>query len=233
MTKPTKWHVHPVKTQISLGICLVWSGSLLCTQWVAKDPSFLYADSKDWSDWVNAQADLNLCWVYMPFCSLCQLAILENGPYHMLSTKAQIGLHIWPVWSGSSLFSYRFNGHFRIWASEWPNLQWNLCDQQRLRSVCTSIQYGKSSYLSLFGWPGGCRHMWAKTDQTGQMCSLIRVFAGCTNLIVGFVVHWLLYQRTEKALTRLHYSPMGHCTNVLRTLFSSCKYNNNNSTVFL
>ena len=25
MTKPTKWHVRPVKTQISLGICPVWS----------------------------------------------------------------------------------------------------------------------------------------------------------------------------------------------------------------
>ena len=24
MTKPTKWHVRPVKTQISLGICRVW-----------------------------------------------------------------------------------------------------------------------------------------------------------------------------------------------------------------
>ena len=29
MTKPTKWHVHPAKTHISLGICPVWSESLL------------------------------------------------------------------------------------------------------------------------------------------------------------------------------------------------------------
>ena len=29
MTKPTKWHVHPAKTQISLGICPVWSESSL------------------------------------------------------------------------------------------------------------------------------------------------------------------------------------------------------------
>ena len=35
------------KTQISLGICQVWLASSLCTQWVAKDPSFLHADSKD------------------------------------------------------------------------------------------------------------------------------------------------------------------------------------------
>ena len=29
MTKPTKWHVHPAKIQISLGICPVWSVSSL------------------------------------------------------------------------------------------------------------------------------------------------------------------------------------------------------------
>ena len=47
VTKPTKWHVRPAKTQISLGIRPVWSESLLCTQWVAKDPSFLHADRED------------------------------------------------------------------------------------------------------------------------------------------------------------------------------------------
>ena len=33
--------VRPAKTQISPGIRPVWSESPLCTQWVAKDPSFL------------------------------------------------------------------------------------------------------------------------------------------------------------------------------------------------
>ena len=37
MSKPTKW----------LCIRPVWSESSLCAQWVAKDPSFLHADSKD------------------------------------------------------------------------------------------------------------------------------------------------------------------------------------------
>ena len=48
MTKPTKWHVRPAKTQISLGIRPVWSESSLCIQWVAKDPSFLHVDSEDY-----------------------------------------------------------------------------------------------------------------------------------------------------------------------------------------
>ena len=61
----------PAKTQISLGICPVWSESSLCAQWVAKDPSFLHADSEDWSDWADAQADLSLRWANMPFCWFC------------------------------------------------------------------------------------------------------------------------------------------------------------------
>ena len=47
MTKPTKWHVRPAKTQINLGIHPVWSESSLCSRWVAKNPSFIHADSKD------------------------------------------------------------------------------------------------------------------------------------------------------------------------------------------
>ena len=60
VTKPTEWHVRPAMTQISLGIRPVWSESSLCAQWVAKFPSFLHADSKDWPDWADAQADLSL-----------------------------------------------------------------------------------------------------------------------------------------------------------------------------
>ena len=42
-----KWNVRSAKTQISLGIRPVWSESSLCAHWVAKDPSFLHADSED------------------------------------------------------------------------------------------------------------------------------------------------------------------------------------------
>ena len=44
--KTNKMSVRPAKTQISLGIHPVWSESSLCAQWVAKDPSFLHADSE-------------------------------------------------------------------------------------------------------------------------------------------------------------------------------------------
>ena len=42
--KTNKMSVRPAKTQISLGIHLVWSESSLSAQWVAKDPRFLHAE---------------------------------------------------------------------------------------------------------------------------------------------------------------------------------------------
>ena len=67
--------VRPAKTQISLGIRPVCSESSSCAQWVAKDRSFLNADSED-SDQTgrDAQADLSLCWAHMPFCWFCHKA---------------------------------------------------------------------------------------------------------------------------------------------------------------
>ena len=36
----------------------------MCVQWVAKDPSFLRADSEDSDHWADAQADLSLRWAH-------------------------------------------------------------------------------------------------------------------------------------------------------------------------
>ena len=49
-TKATKWHVRLAKNQISVGIRPVWSEYSLCIQWIAKDRSFLQANSQLWSD---------------------------------------------------------------------------------------------------------------------------------------------------------------------------------------
>ena len=53
--------VRPAKTQISLDIRPVWSESSLCAQRVAKDPSFLHADSED-SDQTGRMP--RLIWVF-------------------------------------------------------------------------------------------------------------------------------------------------------------------------
>ena len=76
--KTNKVTVRQAKTQISLDICPVWSESLLCSQWVAEDPSFLHADSEDsdqtgWMPrliWVFAGRTLSLL-VLSCRCSYC------------------------------------------------------------------------------------------------------------------------------------------------------------------
>ena len=52
------------------------------SNWAAKDPSFFQADSEDWSDWVDAQADVSLPWVHMPliFDILISTVTLNIGP---------------------------------------------------------------------------------------------------------------------------------------------------------
>ena len=58
--KTYKMACAPSKDQPGHPPSLIRSKSSLCAQWVAKDPSFLHADSKDWSEW----ADPRLIWVF-------------------------------------------------------------------------------------------------------------------------------------------------------------------------
>ena len=71
LDKTSKMTVRTKKTQISLGIRLVWSESSLCTQWVAKDPNFL---QRFWSDKADAQVHLSLRLAHMPFSWFCHEA---------------------------------------------------------------------------------------------------------------------------------------------------------------
>ena len=90
--KTNKVSMRPAKTQISLGIRTIWSESLLCAQWVAKDPNFFHADSKDFGQtgrmprliWVDAGRRTTLlvlswggsifaCWFYSDYFSYCKL----------------------------------------------------------------------------------------------------------------------------------------------------------------
>ena len=67
MTKPTKWHVRPAKTRISLGIGPVWSESSLSAWRKLGSLATNQAHSELWSDWADAQADLSLRWVHSHF----------------------------------------------------------------------------------------------------------------------------------------------------------------------
>ena len=66
--KPTKWPLHPAKTLISLGIHPIWSESSLSAWRNSESSATQWAHCKDWSNWVDAQADLSLHWAHISFC---------------------------------------------------------------------------------------------------------------------------------------------------------------------
>ena len=122
VTKPTKWHVRPAKTQISLGIRPVWSvfAVRMKKAWVLSYP--LSAQQRLWSDWADAKADLSLRWVHSHFVGfvtrrLIRLPVCHKGnTVKILSFRSdtcrcgqtvqtQNRLLLGAVWSGSTLFA--------------------------------------------------------------------------------------------------------------------------------
>ena len=113
-TKPTKWHVCPAKTQISLGICPVWSESSLSAwkkTWVLSYP--LKAQRRLWSDWADAQADLSLCWAHSHFVGFVMRRLKWFWLLTLLSLISQIRMQwqmprlIW-VFAGRSCYFVGF-----------------------------------------------------------------------------------------------------------------------------
>ena len=86
VTKPTKWALCPAKTEISLGIRPVWSESSLCTQWVAKDPRFLHADSED-SDQTGRMSSLG---AHAILLVLWQGALIESMKVSRIHGVSQV-----------------------------------------------------------------------------------------------------------------------------------------------
>ena len=95
--KTNKMTVCPAKTQISLGICPVWSESSLCAQWVAKDPGFLHADSGD-SDQTGRLP--RLIWVFARrFCQLVGYVMRQlNWAVSSLPHLENIGIWLKDFW---------------------------------------------------------------------------------------------------------------------------------------
>ena len=94
MTKPTKWHVRPAKTQISLGIHPLWSESSpsawiklgsLATHWVQGKTLIRLGGCPGWSE--SSLAAHSCCW-------FCHDAALIHLYYH----KSWLGEISW-IWS--------------------------------------------------------------------------------------------------------------------------------------
>ena len=74
MTKPTKWHVRPAKTQISLGIRPGWSESSLSARWNLGSLATHWEHSEDSDQTGRMPRLLSLRWAHMPLCWFCHEA---------------------------------------------------------------------------------------------------------------------------------------------------------------
>ena len=90
MTKPTMWLCTQRRLKISLGILPVWSESSLCTQWVAKDLTFLHAHSGEDSDQTGPMP--RLIWVFAG--RTCHFIGFVTRWLIWVTVKAQVSLHI-------------------------------------------------------------------------------------------------------------------------------------------
>ena len=133
MTKPTKWHVHPAKTQISLGIHPIWSklGSL-ATHWAHSEDSdqtgrmprliWVFAGRTCHfvgfvTRWLNYFCRYSKIWKY----SLCLTGTDRKSnsadTYHWQTASWEA------MWSGSSLLKPvcpKTSGHCRKhWTASW------------------------------------------------------------------------------------------------------------------
>ena len=86
--------VRPAKTQISLGIGPVSSESLLCAQWVAKDPSFLHADSEDSDQTESSLGAQPFCWFCHVVAQLCSKMLFKET-WNVLASVKQATGKIW------------------------------------------------------------------------------------------------------------------------------------------
>ena len=151
MTNPTKWTVHPVKTQISLGIRTVRSESSLGASFVAMDPLLLHADSEDWSDSTGAWADLSIRWAHITVCWFCHAVAQIKKKFNLVTPMTSsvwwLCTNIWLVclkikasntncyWNFCQKDSLAvWNGKVK-WAAAWQNQQNDICAQRKLRSA--------------------------------------------------------------------------------------------------
>ena len=126
----SKMSVRPAKTQISLGIHPVWSESLLCTQWVAKDPSFLQTESEDWSDWADAKVDLSRRWAHSHFVGFV-MSWLIFSEQHNKNNK----YYDWYQW-----LIYRIYSNKRPWGAAIQKSSEKWCSWDKIWANLPSFQ---------------------------------------------------------------------------------------------
>ena len=175
MTEPTKWHMQPAKTQISLGICPVWSESSLTAQLVAKNPKVLDADSEDSSDWVDAHADPSLCW----FC---------HASAHIIDMRRVMRKAVYAICKHSRSLISTFV--VRCWDSTIPILATSKISRLGLASVAEQAGLSLGGRLPKTGFlVSWLIYIWTMTweNLSSEICDQVKIWATSReNLSSGF-----------------------------------------------
>ena len=98
--KTNKMTVRSAKTQFSLGIHPVWSESSLCAQWVAKDPSFLHADSEDSGQTGRMPS---LIWVFAGRTCHFVGIVMRRLKSRLFQDRRLRAIFYWPFQGGTSV----------------------------------------------------------------------------------------------------------------------------------
>ena len=151
------------KTQISLGICPVWSESLLCAQWVAKAPSFFHVGSED-SDqtghmprliWVFAGRTCHFVifvmrrlirWpnpssVYLPHLKCSEVALgfpCNLGTKHWPGgTACVVAIHTSENWKNIKYEGWSESFAHEGWAEDWSRNGYQTSNTLKIRKIQT------------------------------------------------------------------------------------------------
>ena len=93
VTKPTKWHVRPAKTQISLiRVFTVHLRKAMILSYPLSAPRRL------WSDWTDAQADLSLRWAHT--CHFVGFVTMRLKCKSIVLISSSLYINYWPFDEG-------------------------------------------------------------------------------------------------------------------------------------
>ena len=184
--------VRPVKTQIKLGICPVWSESSLSAWRKVGSLATHWAHSEDWSDWADAQADLSLCWVHISVCWFCHEAaqiIFPLGSHDQIQNSVYNNQYVAECMSKTISIEPQHDTTNKMTCmpiedADQPVHPPSLIPVWLESSLCTSWVANVPMLLQADS---------KDSNQTGRMPRLIWVFAGRTGYFVCFVMRRLSY----------------------------------------
>ena len=172
--------------------CLLWA------LWVAKDPKFLQADSKDWSDWADALADLSLCWADHLICFVVlRLILCSLTSLNIRDVQKESKQDLDVCWCFTELWKFICGASSQFVSSSIPSWQILTGHAQPFRRARDLAFCLKVPLDSLLVWASS-----GGSGATAQMRRLAWTFAACigdkyqirlTRPI--YAIDWYLYLR--------------------------------------